>query len=114
MHALFVTYELRGATAAEHAELCAQLSPAVAAVSGLVSLGWLSNKTTGRYGGFYVFQDRPAFDAFVASELYEALHTQRAIDDLKASDFSIEHVPTAVTGGPPWTTTTTEKRSDRP
>ncbi len=100
MHALFVSYGLRGTTAAEHAELCAQVSPAVAAVSGLVSLGWLSNETTGRYGGLYVFQDRPAFDAFVASELYEALHTQRAIDDLAASDFSIEHMPTALTREP--------------
>jgi hypothetical protein len=100
MHALFVSHGLRGTTAAEHAELCAQLSPAVAAVSGLASLGWLSNETTGRYGGFYVFRHKPAFDAFVASELYEALRTRRTIDALSASDFSIEHVPTTVTRGP--------------
>ena len=100
VHALFVSHGLRGATAAEHAELCTQLAPALAAVPGIVSLTWLSNEATGRYGGFYVFQSKPAFDAFVASELYEALRTQRTIDALLASDFSIEHVPTAVTRGP--------------
>jgi hypothetical protein len=94
MHALLVCYGLRGATVAEHAELCAQLAPALAAVPGLESLGWLSNESAGRYGGFYVFEHKPAFDAFVASELYDAVHTQRAIDGLAASDFSIEYVST--------------------
>lgn len=99
MHALFVSYRLRGATAAEHAELCAQLAPAFAAVPGLVSLTWLSNEATTRYGGFYVFRDKPAFDAFVASELFDALRSHHAIDELTAGDFSIDHRPTAVTRG---------------
>lgn len=100
MHALFVSYGLRGATAAEHAELCAQLAPAFAAVPGLASLVWLSNEATGRYGGFYTFEHKPAFDAFVASELYETLRSHGTIDGLRASDFSIEHGPTALTGRP--------------
>jgi Putative mono-oxygenase ydhR len=79
---------------------CTQLAPALTAVPGLLSLTWLSNEATGRYGGFYVFRHKPGFDAFVASELYEALRRQRTIDALSACDFSIEHVPTAVTRGP--------------
>jgi Putative mono-oxygenase ydhR len=101
MHALFVSYGLRGATAAEHAELCAQLSPAVAAVPQLVSHTWLSNETSGRYGAFYVFQSKPAFDAFIASELYDTLREHRTVDDLTASDFSIEPAPTARTARGP-------------
>ena len=66
----------------------------------LVSYTWLSNETTGRYGAFYVFQSKPAFDAFVASELYDMLREHRTVDDLTASDFSIEPVPTALTRGP--------------
>jgi hypothetical protein len=100
MHAFFVSYGLRGATAAEHAELCAQLAPAFAAVPGLVSLVWLSNEATGRCGGFYAFEHKPAFDAFVSSELYETLRGHRAIDELTACDFSIELVPSALTHGP--------------
>ena len=99
MHALFVSYGLHDSTAAEHSELCTQVAPALAAVPGLVSLTWLSNETTGRFGGFYVFHSKPTFDAFVASELYEALHTRPAIEALAAADFSIEPEPTAVARG---------------
>ncbi len=100
MHALFVSYRLRGVTAAEHAELCAQLAPAFAAVPGLVSLTWLSNEATARYGGFYVFRDKPAFDAFVASELFEALRSHRAVGELTATEFQVDQRPTALTRGP--------------
>lgn len=98
MHALIVDYGLRGATAAEHAELCEQLAPALAAVPGLVSLVWLSNEATGRYGGFYIFDHKPAFDAFVASELYEALRGQPSIRALTTADFSIERISSPRTG----------------
>jgi hypothetical protein len=58
MHALFVTYTLRDADPAQHAELCEQLAPAVAAVPGLLAKTWLTNCETGRFGGFYVFATR--------------------------------------------------------
>ncbi len=76
MHGLLIEYELNGTTAVEHAELSTALTPALAAVRGLVSLTWLSNETTGCYGAFYVFEQKPAFDAFVAGELYEALRSR--------------------------------------
>jgi hypothetical protein len=92
MHGLLIEYELNGTTAVEHAELSTALTPALAAVRGLVSLTWLSNETTGRYGAFYVFEQKPSFDAFVASELYEAFRRQRSIHGLRADDFFVEHV----------------------
>jgi hypothetical protein len=52
VQAFFVSHGLRGATAAERTELCTQWAPALAAVPGIVSLTWLSNEATGRYGGF--------------------------------------------------------------
>jgi hypothetical protein len=100
MHVLFVTYALRDATPGQHAELCEQLAPAVAAVPGLVSKTWLANDETGRYGGFYVFASRAHFDRFVASELYDALTTHASIRDLATSEFSIAPIPTALTYGP--------------
>lgn len=100
MHVLFVTYALRDATPTQHAELCEQLAPAVAAVSGLVSKTWLANDETGRYGGFYVFASRAHFDRFVASELYDALTTHASVRDLATSEFSIAPIPTALTYGP--------------
>jgi heme-degrading monooxygenase HmoA len=93
MHALFVSHALRDATPPEHAELCSQLAPALAAVPGLVSLTWLANETTGRFGSFTLFRDKHAFDAFVASELFEALRSHRSIDDLTATEFAVDPRP---------------------
>jgi heme-degrading monooxygenase HmoA len=93
MHALFVSHGLRDATPAERAELCSQLSPAIAAAPGLLSLTWLANEATGRFGSFTVFRDKHAFDAFVASELFEALRSHHSIDGLTATDFTVDPRP---------------------
>ena len=100
MHALVVSYALRDATPDEHAELCEQLAPAVAAVRGLASTTWLTNRATGRYGAFFVFETKPDFDRFVASELFGTISSHSSIRDLTASDYSISDRPTAVTRGP--------------
>ena len=99
MHALFVTYALRDTTPAQHAELCEQLAPAVAAVPGLVSTTWLTNGDTGRYGGFYVFAARAACDHFVASELFDVLCANGSTRNVAAHEFAIAPGPTAVTRG---------------
>jgi len=100
VHALFVTYALDGPTEAEHAELCEQLAPAFAAAPGLLSKTWLANAATGRFAAFSVFRDKAAFDAFVASELFELLQTHSGLAGFTASDFSVQEVPTAATRGP--------------
>jgi hypothetical protein len=100
MHALFVSYVLRDSDPAQHAELCEQLAPAVAAVPGLLSKTWLANTETGRFGGFYVFASRAAFERYVASELFDTLMSAHSIDDVTTSEFSVACTPTALTRGP--------------
>jgi hypothetical protein len=92
MHALSVTYGLTGSTTAQYAEFCRQLAPAFSVVPGLLSKTWLANSTTGRYGAFYVFASRAAFDAFVASELYGTSVSHPAVRDVVAGDFAVELV----------------------
>jgi hypothetical protein len=99
MHALVVSYALRDATPDEHAELCEEIAPAVAAVRGLASTIWLTNPAAGRFGAFFVFETKPDFDRFVASELFGTISSHRSIHDLTASDYSISDRPTAVTHG---------------
>lgn len=89
MHALIVTYGLNGTTSCEHAELCEALAPAFAAVPGLVSRTALENPAVGRYGAFYVFETKGAFDRFVASELYAATDGAPGLSRLTTSDFAI-------------------------
>jgi hypothetical protein len=100
VHAFVASYRLDGVTAAEHDELCEQLAPAMAAVPGLVSMTWLCNAATGRYGGFYVFESKADFDGFVASELFAMLGEQRGLAQFEAGDYAICAVPTAITRGP--------------
>jgi hypothetical protein len=100
MHALFVTYALRDADRAQHAELCEQLAPALAAVPGLLAKTWLTNPETSRFGAFYVFVSRPAFERYVASELFDTLLSPGSVRDVSASDFSVADIPTALTRGP--------------
>ena len=100
MHALVLSYSLRGASSGEHAELCEQLAPAVASVSGLASATWLSNPAAGRYGAFFVFETKPDFDRFVASAFFASICSHGTVDDLKAIDYSISERPTALTRGP--------------
>jgi hypothetical protein len=100
MHALFVIYTHRDSNPARHAELCEQLAPAVAAVPGLLSKTWLANGETGRFGGFYVFVSRAAFEHYVTSELFATLMPPDSVRDVTATDFSVAEVPTALTRGP--------------
>jgi hypothetical protein len=90
MHALVVTYGL-GVTQSEHAELSSELAPAMDAVPGLVSRTHLENRDTGRYGAFYVFESKAAFDRFVASELYGATYGAPRATSVMASDFAISN-----------------------
>jgi Putative mono-oxygenase ydhR len=99
MHALFVTYALRECDPAQHTELCEQLAPAVAAVPGLLAKTWLTNGETGRFGGFYVFASRAAFERYVASELFDTLLSPGSVRDVTASEFSVAEIPTASTRG---------------
>ena len=99
MHALFITYELRDASPAQHAELRRQLALAVATVPGLVSETWLANSETGRYGGFYVFTSRTTLGEFARALLAE-LSSLGSIPGLTAAEFSVAEIPTAVTRGP--------------
>jgi hypothetical protein len=89
MHALILTYTLARARAAEHAELCEQLAPSFAAVPGLRSATRLTNEATGRYGCFFVFESRSAFDSFVASELFDTFRGHSGIADFDSDDFTV-------------------------
>jgi Putative mono-oxygenase ydhR len=89
VHALVATYSLERPRVSQYSEFCEQFAPAVAAVNGLVSATWLANLDTGRFGGFYVFEAKPDFDRFIASELFEAWCRQESLAKLMTRDFTI-------------------------
>jgi hypothetical protein len=94
MHALIMTQSLDQAKIAAHAELYEEVSPAVTAVRGLVSLTWLVNLETSSAGGFYLFERKSDFDRFVASELFDLLKDSNA----SMSDFAVGGHVTSMAG----------------
>lgn len=97
LHALLLIYRLKNSSRCQHAELYDELAPAFAAVSGLLSKMRLENAATGRYGSFYVFETKAAFDAFVASELFATVWWHPSLGNLMAMDFSINPGLAAIT-----------------
>lgn len=49
----------------------------------------------------FAFGARAGFDAFVASELYEAFRAQPSIGDATAHEFAVDRAPTEITRGLP-------------
>jgi Putative mono-oxygenase ydhR len=101
LHSLLLTYGLCGGATdpGGYEELTTALAPAFQAVPGLISEVWLTSRSRNRYGSFYLFASRAAFDTFVAGELFGAIWDNPGLSEPRAEDFEVAAAPTAVTGG---------------
>jgi hypothetical protein len=98
MHISVFEYHIRDIDAAGWATLCDELAPAFAAVPGLLTKFWLHGDGDLR-GGVYVWSDRDAYRAFLASGLGQALGSHPHIADLQMREYGIDEAPTEVTRG---------------
>jgi hypothetical protein len=73
MHLLIINFELRDLSHEDFKGIAQEVAPAFAAIPGLVSKTFLSNKKTNTYGGMYVFENEQAVRDYQASELYAGL-----------------------------------------
>lgn len=101
MHVQLVTFELKDMSQAEYERFCDEVAPAFAAVPGLVSKVWLASPEANTFGGVYTFRDKKAFDAYVASDLFQGVGANPHLAQLKAADYEVMERPTAVTRGLP-------------
>ena len=99
MHVLVVNFGLDGMTEEQYRGACDELAPAFAAVPGLVSKTWLANAETGTYGGVYMFIDREACQAFMASDLAVGVLNHPNVSNMTVRDFGVLEEPSAVTHG---------------
>lgn len=83
MNALLITFT-SSASEEELKSVASEFAEAVRDVPGLLSKAWLADGSTS--GGFYVFADRAAADAYVDGPLVANLRAYPAF-----SDFSIRH-----------------------
>src|SRR5215469_4058689 len=98
MHISVFEYQVQGIDDAGWDRECEGLAPAFAAVPGLVSKVWLHGEGNAR-GGVYLWRDKAAYGAFLASDLGKAVGSHPNIAGLTMRDYAVDEAPTRVTRG---------------
>ena len=94
MEALLVTFKTP-ASEEQFTAATAEHAPAFAELDGLLAKIWVAEPESGSYGGIYLFRDRAALDAYLASDLFESIlaepnfegpswHCYHVLDELTA------------------------------
>jgi N-acetyl-1-D-myo-inositol-2-amino-2-deoxy-alpha-D-glucopyranoside deacetylase len=98
MHISVINFRIRNIDDAGWSRACDELAPMFAAVPGLVSKIWLHGQGDAR-GGVYLWEEKAAYDAFLASDLSKVIGSHPNVADLTARDYTIDEAPTRVTRG---------------
>ena len=99
MHAQIINYRLNGITETEYLASGPPDAAAIADVPGLVSKVWLAVPATNTYGGFYLWRDRTAMEAFMASGLVAALMARPHLAGITSRDFAVLEALSRTTRG---------------
>jgi Putative mono-oxygenase ydhR len=99
MRVQIITFQLDVIDHETYRGMCDELAPAFAAVPGLESKLWLTDRDANTYGGVYVFSDADAQAAFAGSDLFAAVASNPNLAGITSRVFDILPGPTAVTGG---------------
>lgn len=88
MHVQIVTYRVEDVSEAEFIDANREFAAAMAEVPGLLTKIWLQ-RPGGRYGGVYLWRDREAYEAFLASELWQEVLADDSMLDVDATDHAV-------------------------
>ena len=89
MHVQVVTYRVEGVSDVDFVEANREFAEAMAAVPGLLAKVWLRQPEGDGYGGLYLWRDREAYEAFLASELWAEALNDPSMLDLQAADYGV-------------------------
>lgn len=70
-------------------ELVEPLVPSVANLPGNLAKIWLANAGANRYGGVYLWRESGDMEAFLASDLWQAVKNHPAFADFDVRPFSV-------------------------
>ena len=97
MHIQIVNFSLDGLDPADYEKHCERVAPDFAAMPGLIAKFWLADPESNTYGGIYLWQDRSAFQAYVASDTFVGLNANPRLARVTSRDFDILEAPSEVT-----------------
>ena len=95
MHAVIITFT-QELPEREYGALCDSFVASFEAIDGLVAKTFLGG--TGEAGGFYLFTDGAAADAYLAGPIVASLAAQRGIADLTVRRFDVDAARSSRTG----------------
>lgn len=99
MHAQIINYRLNGIAEADYLAGSPPDAEAIAGVPGLVSKVWLADSATNTYGGFYLWRDRAAMEAFMASDTVAAIMARPHLAEITSRDFAVPEALSRTTRG---------------
>ena len=100
MQAQLITYHLSDISQAEYLKQMVEAdAPVLANVQGLMSKVWLADEEKNTFGGFYLWEDRAAMEAFMHSDLVRAVVSRPFVRDVSSVDFEVNENASRVTRG---------------
>jgi len=71
----------------------------LAKVRGLMSKVWLADEEKNTFGGFYLWENRAAMEAFMHSDLVKAVVSRPFVKNVSSVDFEVNENASRVTRG---------------
>ena len=100
MQAQLITYHLSDISQAEYLKQMVEPdAPVLAKVRGLMSKVWLADEEKNTFGGFYLWEDRTAMEAFMHSDLVRAVVSRPFVKNVSSVDFEVNENASRVTRG---------------
>ena len=100
MQAQLITYQLRDISQAEYLkQMVEPNAPVLAKVPGLMSKVWLADEDKNAFGGFYLWENRAAMEAFMHSDLVKAVVSRPFVKNVSSVDFEVNENASRVTRG---------------
>jgi hypothetical protein len=81
------------------AQLVEPDAPVLATVPGLISKVWLADEARNTFGGFYLWDNKAAMEAFMHSDLVKAVVSRPFVTNVSSVDFEVNHKASLITRG---------------
>jgi hypothetical protein len=100
MQAQLITYQLKDISQAEYLKRMVEPdAPILAKVPGLISKTWLVDEAKNTFGGFYLWENKAAMQAFMQSALVKAVVSRPFVKNVSSVDFEVNQKASMVTRG---------------
>ena len=100
MQAQLITYQLHDISQAEYLKQMVEPdAPILANVKGLISKVWLADVEKNTFGGFYLWDNKTAMEAFMHSDLVKAVVSRPFVTNVTSVDFEVNQKASVITRG---------------